>query len=448
MILLLWGLSRADPGSEPPFRVARWLPFVITAFLWAVGTTTMVVTGRWNRGRWAVRSWYLGIPHSVLFGYACAASGRNWPIAGFIYFLASTSHFGFFRFGHVLLLVATVAAGLLVSQFLEFSELFFRDIYFNAALLAGVTTGLGWLSLASSFVAGMEEKVRNLLRESRRDKRSISDARQKSDNLLLNILPPQIAEELKSMNAVRPLRFDSASVLFTDFQGFTKIAESLSAEDLVAELDRCFSYFDSVVARHRLEKLKTIGDSFMCAGGIPIPNHTHAVDCILAAMEIQAFMNQMKSIKAQNAMPYWELRLGIHSGPLVAGVIGEKKFAYDVWGDTVNTASRAESSGAVGRINITGATHSLVKDFFDCEHRGTVAAKNKGEIDMYFVNGIRPDLSREGDGRVPGERFREMLAATGIEQSTVAGTLGLHRGKVEIGADLDRAPDDFEDHAR
>ena len=236
----------------------------------------------------------------------------------------------------------------------------------------------------------------------------IERERDKSDRLLLNILPEEIATELKTANAVHPVRFESAPVLFADFQGFTKIVEGLSPEDLVAELDRCFSYFDAVTARHNLEKLKTIGDSFMCAGGIPIPNHTHAIDCILAAMEIQASMNQMKDLKSQQGLPYWELRLGIHSGPLVAGVIGEKKFAYDVWGDTVNTASRAESSGAVGRINITGATYELVETFFDCEHRGTVAAKNKGEIDMYFVNGIRAELSRDGDGRVPGDVFGRM----------------------------------------
>lgn len=140
--------------------------------------------------------------------------------------------------------------------------------------------------------------------------------------------------------------------MFTDFVGFTRISEQLSPEEVVDELDKCFSYFDQVTEKYGLEKLKTIGDSFMCAGGLPTPNDTHAIDCCLAALEIQAFMNQMKEIKHQQGFDYWELRLGMNTGPLVAGVVGHKKFAYDVWGDTVNTASRLESSGVPGKINI------------------------------------------------------------------------------------------------
>jgi len=231
---------------------------------------------------------------------------------------------------------------------------------------------------------------------------------QKSEQLLLNILPPSIALELKASGSTKPVHFESASILFTDFKGFTTIAETLSPQDLVAELDRCFSYFDSLMDRYNLEKLKTIGDSFMCAGGIPVTNKTHAIDCILAAMEIQAFMNQMKELKAMQGLPYWELRLGINSLPLVAVVIGAKKFAYDVWSDTVNTASSCESSGVPGRINISGTTYASVKDFFECEFRGHIAAKHKGEIEMYFVTGLRPELSRNGDGRVPNDRFKEL----------------------------------------
>ena len=159
--------------------------------------------------------------------------------------------------------------------------------------------------------------------------------------------------------------------------------------------------------RYGLEKLKTIGDSFMCAGGIPVPNRTHAVDCTRAALEIQAFMNRMKEIKAQQGLPYWELRLGIHSGPLVAGVIGEKKFAYDVWGDTVNTASRLESTGVAGRVNVSKSTYELLRDFFECEYRGRLAAKHKGAVDMYSVNGILPGLCSSDGNAVPNPAFRE-----------------------------------------
>ena len=245
----------------------------------------------------------------------------------------------------------------------------------------------------------------HLLEETEKAKKLAEQEKEKSEKLLLNILPRDVALELREKGYTEPIMHDCVSVLFTDFQGFTKIAEKMEPAKLIEELDRCFSYFDSIVDRYNLEKLKTIGDSYMCAGGVPISNKTNAIDCILAAMEIQSFMLQMKKDKIQNSLPYWELRLGIHTGPLVAGVIGEKKFAYDVWGDTVNTASRMESSGTPNRINISGVTYSKVKDFFHCEYRGKINAKNKGEIDMYYVNGLLPEFSLNGDGKTPNETF-------------------------------------------
>lgn len=242
--------------------------------------------------------------------------------------------------------------------------------------------------------------------------------RQKSEKLLLNILPKDVASELKEKGYAEPIHYESVSVLFTDFKGFTLIAEKLSPNELLSELDACFVQFDKITERYNLEKLKTIGDSYMCAGGIPRKNPTHAVDSILAAIEIQSFMNAMREMKEMVGLPFWELRLGIHSGPLVAGVIGEKKFAYDVWGDTVNTASRMESSGTPGRINISGATYELVKDFFDCEFRGMVKAKNKGDVAMYYVNGIKENLYKhlyESDSefsaiQTPNGKFWEMYS--------------------------------------
>lgn len=174
----------------------------------------------------------------------------------------------------------------------------------------------------------------------------------KTDSLLLNILPKSIADDLKHFGKTNPQKYENVTVLFTDFAGFTKIANTMSPEDLVKELDNCFSYFDQVTKKYNLEKIKTIGDSYMICGGIPISNKTHPIDAILAALEIQAFMNQMKEIKSNLNLDFWELRLGINTGPLVAGVIGEMKFVYDVFGDTVNTASRMESSGEIGKINI------------------------------------------------------------------------------------------------
>jgi class 3 adenylate cyclase len=183
--------------------------------------------------------------------------------------------------------------------------------------------------------------------------------------------------------------YDSVTVLFTDFTGFTRVASHMSPAALLRELDFHFSAFDEIVERHGLEKLKTIGDAYMCAGGIPAVNATHPVDAVRAAWEIAAFVAGVRDEKLARGETPWELRIGVHTGPLMAGVIGHKKFAYDIWGDTVNVASRLETAGAPGRINISRATFLAVRDRFECEHRGRLAAKNRGEVDMYFVVGPR-----------------------------------------------------------
>ena len=220
--------------------------------------------------------------------------------------------------------------------------------------------------------------------------KSLEEERLKSDRLLLNILPESIAEELKKTDRVTPLHYDTASVIFTDFVGFTQSAENLPAQSLVTQLDECFRAFDEITRRNGLEKIKTIGDAYMAAAGIPQPSATHAHDCVRAAIEIRDFMTALQELKS-GSQHHWELRLGIHTGPLIAGVVGTDKFVYDIWGDTVNTAARMESSGIVGKVNISGATYALIKDQFICEHRGKVAAKNKGEIDMYLVLGPAND---------------------------------------------------------
>lgn len=231
---------------------------------------------------------------------------------------------------------------------------------------------------------------------------------QESERLLKNILPEKIADRLKTQGFDKPEYFESVSVLFTDFKGFTDVAEFMSPDELVEQLDLCFAQFDSIVEMYGVEKLKTIGDAYMAAGGIPISNKTHPVDLVRAGLEINQFMDMAKQIRMDQGLPYWELRIGIHTGPVVAGVIGNKKFAYDMWGDTVNTASRMESSGEVGKVNISRDTYEIVKEFFSCQYRGKVPAKNKGSIDMFFVEGIHPELSKDGEGLVPNERFQEM----------------------------------------
>ncbi|MEI7801454.1 MAG: adenylate/guanylate cyclase domain-containing protein [Bacteroidota bacterium] len=213
----------------------------------------------------------------------------------------------------------------------------------------------------------------------------IKKGKKLSDELLLNILPLEVAEELKAKGSADAKQFDDVTVMFTDFKNFTQISEKLSPTELVNEIHECFKAFDEIIAKHTIEKIKTIGDSYMCAGGLPVMNKTNAIDVVSAAMDIQNFMQQHSAQRFSEGKEVFEIRIGVHTGPVVAGIVGVKKFAYDIWGDTVNIASRMESSGEAGKVNISGRTYELVKDKFNCTHRGKIQAKNKGEIDMYFV---------------------------------------------------------------
>ena len=218
---------------------------------------------------------------------------------------------------------------------------------------------------------------------------AIQRERERADSLLKNILPEKTAEELKQHNIVQPVRYESVTVMFTDFKGFTTIAEHMTPEALIAELDRCFRLFDTIVEKYGLEKIKTIGDAYMCAGGLPTPNETHPVDMVNAALEMQRELAALMAEKVVAQQPVFEMRIGIHTGPVVAGVVGSHKFAYDIWGDTVNTAARLEQGGAPGKVNISETTYHCVKEYFNCTFRGNLPAKNKGEIAMYFVDGRR-----------------------------------------------------------
>lgn len=233
--------------------------------------------------------------------------------------------------------------------------------------------------------------------------------KEKADNLLERVLPKNTAKELKSGRKAGPYHYNMVTVLFSDIQGFTKIAEQMDSELLIDELDRFFLQFDSVVEKYNIEKIKTIGDAYMCAGGIPIKNRTNPVEVVVAAIEMQNFMKELKRQSNDNSSHIWDLRIGIDTGPVVAGVLGRSKISYDIWGGTVNTASRMEAAGESGKINITENTYMLIKDFFICQYRGKMPVKYKGEIDMYFVEGFMPHLSSDLKGQIPNRKFFTQL---------------------------------------
>lgn len=213
----------------------------------------------------------------------------------------------------------------------------------------------------------------------------IRSEQERSENLLLNILPSLIAEELKQRGRTEARFFEDVGVLFADFVNFSAIAEQLEPRELVRELDTCFQAFDQIIVKHGLEKIKTIGDAYMAAGGLPHGGGSQLREMVNAAREMQQWLAIWNVTQEMEGKPRFEARIGIHRGPVVAGVVGSKKFAFDIWGDTVNIAARIEAASEGGRINISGDAYQIIKDYFPCQYRGKIPAKNKGEIDMYFV---------------------------------------------------------------
>jgi class 3 adenylate cyclase len=263
------------------------------------------------------------------------------------------------------------------------------------------------LKSIGSLLSAVLERVRasdRLLeanRELERKHEEVERQKKTSETLLLNILPAEVADELRTKGMVSPKYFEDVTILFTDFVGFTLATEKLAAEDLVEMLDDYFTAFDRIVARYGLEKMKTIGDSYMCLSGLPVRNPAHPVDMVMAAFEM---LREVQERGARASRAHWQVRIGIHTGPVIAGVVGINKFAFDIWGDTVNYSSRMESSGQADRINVSERTYSRIKDFFECEYRGKVLTKEKRELDMYFVNGVLPALLG-GAGELPPPIF-------------------------------------------
>jgi class 3 adenylate cyclase len=234
----------------------------------------------------------------------------------------------------------------------------------------------------------LEEKVLLRTKEIEKQKELIEKAKAQSDSLLLNILPEEIAEELKYFGKSYARKHEQVSVLFADIKDFTAIAEMLTPVKLVMQLDEVFGAFDNIIAKYGMEKIKTIGDAYMCAAGLPMADNENACNAVRAALDMQQFVKKFGAANKIQNLPVFELRIGIHTGPLVAGVVGSKKFAYDIWGDTVNIASQMEHHSEVGKINISADTHKIVKPQFNCTPRGKIETKSKNGVEMYFVDGL------------------------------------------------------------
>ena len=233
----------------------------------------------------------------------------------------------------------------------------------------------------------LEEKVRQRTLEIEKKSMQLEAEKSKSDQLLLNILPEEIAGELKRFGKSYARKHNQVSVLFADIKGFTTITETMAADELITQLDESFRGFDRILEKYGIEKIKTIGDCYMCACGLPTDVENNAVIAVNAALDMQEFMTGFNTTKRIQNLPVFEIRIGIHTGPVIAGVVGIRKFAYDIWGDTVNLASQMEHHSLPGKINISENTFSLIKEFFNCTSRGKIEAKSKGEIEMFFVEG-------------------------------------------------------------
>jgi class 3 adenylate cyclase len=242
--------------------------------------------------------------------------------------------------------------------------------------------------------------------------RELATEKDRSERLLLNILPASTAEELKLKGTAEARRYEHCTVLFSDFKGFTTFSTNMDSDTLVAELDHYFRLFDGLCEQYGVEKIKTIGDAYMCAAGIPEPTPTHALDAVLMALGMVEAVDRSNAERRAKGLQEWPVRIGLHTGPVVAGVVGEKKFAYDIWGDTVNLASRMESNGEAGRVNISGPVYAQVMDHVEAQPRGPIQVKGKGQVQMYFVLRLKPQYSADERGLLPNEAFLMSSRAT------------------------------------
>ncbi|HTL06595.1 MAG TPA: adenylate/guanylate cyclase domain-containing protein, partial [Chitinophagaceae bacterium] len=309
--------------------------------------------------------------------------------------MSNKSDYAIISFFSYCLLFAAIVHDILAAQliinspfvlFYAFTTFLVLQAYILASRNAGAYLAIEELSqdLNQANIT-LETKVNDRTKQLQLANGQLTEEKRKSDELLRNILPAEIAEELKEKGVIKARRFPSVTIMFTDFKDFTKVSEQLTPEQLVKEIDYCYKRFDELVESYGLEKIKTMGDAYICAGGLPAMNFTHPEDITAAALAIRDFMEEYNRERVALNQPYFDIRIGVHTGSVVAGIVGSRKFAYDIWGDTVNLAARMESSGEAGKVNISGVTYQMIKDKFNCTYRGKIEAKNKGAMDMYFV---------------------------------------------------------------
>ena len=259
----------------------------------------------------------------------------------------------------------------------------------------------------TEYLENANQQLEEQKNEIDKQKKIIEEQKRRTDALLLNILPKEVAMQLARKGHAKPRSYKQTTVMFADFKGFTKLCEALEPTEIVNTLDSFFAKFDDITGKYYIEKIKTMGDAYMCVGGLPLRNKSNPFDVVLAGLEVQNYMKDLYTQKSDK--PVWKLRIGIHTGSVIAGVIGKKKFVYDIWGDTVNIASRMESAGEVEKVNISESTYEYIKDYFNCKIRGKIEAKNKGKVNMYFVIGIKPEYSINGKGIKPNQKFLRIL---------------------------------------
>ncbi|MFT6808816.1 MAG: class 3 adenylate cyclase [Saprospiraceae bacterium] len=320
--------------------------------------------------------------NALLFSYFAVAHGEA-DGAEYLLFCSSVASMLFFeRFSTISFFFLFNVAAFWVAKYLfDHVTPFAASAGANLYIENHVFTFLGLFMIVYFFKSENQRKEHQLV-----DKNEIlTQEMNKSEKLLLNILPEDVAEEMKENGMIKPRHFDQVCVLFTDFKSFTQISESMTPEDLVNELDNYFTAFDKIISNYGIEKIKTIGDSYMCAYGLN-KSEFKPEKIIQASIELQQHIVDVRKKNIRDNKPFFEMRVGIHVGAVVAGIVGKKKFAYDIWGDTVNIASRLESACEVGKINISENLYLLVKDHFQCQPRGNIMMRNRGVLSMYFVN--------------------------------------------------------------